>query len=102
MLFRKERKKKDLPEVPSEEQEPEIEEEINQERVLKKSLSPDNLEETSNTNILSFIQENAEGLAAIGLIGTMIALMPSFVEKLSDDVWLGTFSSIQISFFTFR
>jgi hypothetical protein len=50
-----------------------------------------------DNDIFSFFRDNANILAAIGLIGTMISLMPSFVEKLNDDVWLGTFSNFQIA-----
>lgn len=51
-----------------------------------------------DNSIISFLRANTDSLAAIGLIGTMISLMPSFVEKLNDDVWLGTFSGFQIEF----
>ncbi len=61
------------------------------------SASPNSNRETTDDGIFLFFRENADILAAIGLIGTMISLMPSFLEKLNDDVWLGTFSSFQIT-----
>ena len=69
----------------------------------KKDIPPETAASESLTSnddeksIISFLRANTDSLAAIGLIGTMISLMPSFVEKLNDDVWLGTFSSFQIS-----
>jgi hypothetical protein len=38
-------------------------------------------EEEEKSSVISFIIQNADVLAAIGLIGTMISLMPSFAEK---------------------
>lgn len=55
-------------------------------------------ENTEYKDIFSFFERNAGILAAIGLIGTMISFLPSFAEKLNDDVWLGTLSSYQIAF----
>lgn len=49
-------------------------------------------------SVSSFLIKNASLFAAIGLIGTMIALMPNFAEKLNNEVWLGTLSNLQIAF----
>ena len=54
--------------------------------------------DVADSQIFTFFKENGGILAAIGLIGTMISFLPSFAEKLSDEVWLGTFSNFQISF----
>jgi hypothetical protein len=49
-------------------------------------------------SIASFLTKNANLFAAIGLIGTMIALMPNFADKLNNEIWLGSLSSYQIFF----
>jgi hypothetical protein len=61
------------------------------------SLSIDSKKNFVDDDIFLFFRQNANILATIGLIGTMISLMPSFVEKLSNDVWLGTLSGLQIA-----
>jgi hypothetical protein len=58
----------------------------------------DDSKEPVDNDIFLFFRENGNILAAIGLIGTMISFLPSFAEKLNDDVWLGTFSNFQIAF----
>ena len=44
----------------------------------------------SNVNpVYYFLKENAQFFAIIGLIGTMLSLMPSFLNSISDSVWMG-------------
>jgi hypothetical protein len=51
-----------------------------------------------DSEIFSFFKDTGGILAAIGLIGAMISFLPSFAEKLSDEVWLGSFPNYQIAF----
>lgn len=75
--------------------------ESDQTAVIKQEIIDSTATETNadvaDKDIFTFFRDNGGILAAIGLIGTMISLMPSFVEKLSNDVWLGTLSGFQIA-----
>lgn len=44
----------------------------------------------SNVNpVYNFLKDNAPFLAIIGLIGTMLALMPTFLNSIANSVWIG-------------
>lgn len=40
--------------------------------------------------IYHFLKDNSQFLAVIGLLGTMLAFMPIFFEKISNGVWIGS------------